>query len=249
MRFSATLLTASVLLLVGCAGHASDAPETAPRFDSGPIEPKSTQVVVAEDAELPELARDSVARQAKELTSRVRNVGCTGIATGSGFALTRHVLITNRHVLAGADLLDISTWDGRTLSVSAAEVGRLRDIGFALVQGRLPRVAEIGRSPKAGDVITAVGYPLGGPLTLSHGVVIDRVNEPRLGIAGTVVRITATIRPGNSGGPLLDKNGRVVGIVYAIETKTRLGLAIPIDTMRRLIRVGGFEDVPPCGSQ
>jgi S1-C subfamily serine protease len=96
--------------------------------------------------------------------------------------------------------------------------------------------------------VTAVGYPLGGPLRLSRGIVIDRVDGGQLDIPGAVVRVTARIRHGNSGGPLLDAKGRITGIVYAIERRTRYGLAIPVDTLRRLTRIGGFEDVPPCGS-
>ena len=49
-------------------------------------------------------------------------------------------------------------------------------------------------------------------------------------------------------GPVLDKHGKIVGVVYAIEVATDLGLAIPVDTLRALARTGGFESVPPCGS-
>jgi S1-C subfamily serine protease len=248
MRLVSAAVTALALGLLGCAAQADDPPPAAPAFPVSAVEAKSPDVQAAEDAKLPELAQDSLARGAKELTVRVRNIGCAGIATGSGFALTRRLLITNRHVLAGASGLEVSTWDGRSFTVTAAEVGRLKDIGVAIVDGQLPIAAQIGRKPRAHDVVTAVGYPGGGPLHLSHGVVVDRVDGQQLGIAGTVVRITSRIRPGNSGGPLLDDQGRVVGIVYAIEIKTGLGLAIPVDTIRRLVRIGGFEAVPACGA-
>jgi S1-C subfamily serine protease len=123
----------------------------------------------------------------------------------------------------------------------------LRDVGFAEVKGTLPTSGSFGPAPKAGDTITAVGYPLGGQLTLSSGIVVDRADGGDLGIAGEVVRLTAKIQPGNSGGPILDRRGRIVGIVYAVEKATGFGLAIPIDTSRRLVDAGGFQDVPPCG--
>ena len=56
-------------------------------------------------------------------------------------------------------------------------------------------------------------------------------------------------QPGNSGGPLLDRTGRVAGVVYAIEIATGLGLAIPMDTVNTLVEQAGFEDVPACGEE
>ena len=68
------------------------------------------------------------------------------------------------------------------------------------------------------------------------------------GIPGQVLRLSARVEHGNSGGPVLDRYGKVVGVVYAIEVATGFGLAIPVDTLRSLARTGGFEAVPPCGS-
>lgn len=240
---------ALALLGAGCGVQAADPPEAAPTYTVAAVEPVSSDVPVAKRAKLPDLARDSLARQAKRLTVRVRNVGCRGVGSGSGFAIAPDILVTNRHVLAGASVLEVSTWDGRTHGISAATVGTLGDLGIAVVDGRLPFVGRFGQPPKAGALVTAVGYPLGGPLRLSHGVVVDRVDGGQLGIPGAVVRLTARVRPGNSGGPLLDRKGRIAGIVYAIERSSRYGLAIPVDTLRRLARIGGFEDVPPCGSE
>ena len=186
-------------------------------------------------------------RRARRITVRVRNLSCQGVALGSGVALGPNLLMTNRHVLSGAEDLEISTWDGRTFDVSSARVGVLGDIGLVRTDGRLPLAGAYGRPPRAGDPVTAVGYPRGGPLTLSAGDVVDRVDGETFGVPGTVVRLTATVRPGNSGGPLLDRRGRIAAIVYAIERRTGFGLAIPVDTLRRLERVGGFESVPACG--
>jgi S1-C subfamily serine protease len=245
----ASLLAVLVLLASSCAVQAEKPPEAASGNTPRTVEPLSRDVPVAKSAVLPELTRDSVAREAKQLTVRVRNVGCHGISTGSGFALAPDILVTNRHVLAGAEVLEVSTWDGRTFEISAAAVGRLGDLGIARVEGRLPFVGHFGPSPEGRTSVTAVGYPLGGPLRLSRGIVVDRVDGGQLGIPGTVVRVTAPVKPGNSGGPLLRKDGRIGGVVYAFERQTGYGLAIPVDTFRRLVRVGGFEGVPPCGSE
>jgi S1-C subfamily serine protease len=96
--------------------------------------------------------------------------------------------------------------------------------------------------------VTVVGYPGGGELTLSPGTVIDLRPGRRYGIEGRIMRLTAHVIPGNSGGPVLNGNGKIAGVVYAYEISTGFGLAIPVDTLRRLVRQGGYEPVPPCGS-
>ena len=62
------------------------------------------------------------------------------------------------------------------------------------------------------------------------------------------MRLTASVEPGSSGSPVLDEQGRVVGIVYAIEVATGLALAIPLDTLRTLVDRGGYQAIPACGS-
>jgi S1-C subfamily serine protease len=204
-------------------------------------------VPAAARAKTPTLARDSAERNARKLTVRIRNISCQGVATGSGFALSDDVLVTNRHVLAGADQVEVSTWDGRSLAVDTAYVGVLGDLGIAVVAGKLPRAGTFGPPPVAGDSITAVGYPLGGPLTLSAGTVVDRIDGGDFGVPGAIVRMTANVLPGNSGGPVLDRKGRIAAIVYAIELATGFALAIPVDTLRKLVDVAGFEQIPVCG--
>lgn len=234
-------------MLSGCSALVEAPPDRSAQ-DSAPA-------VLADDpaargianVRLPTLSEDGFERKAEALTVRVRNLGCEGLATGSGFAVSSDVLITNRHVVAGADQLEVDTSDGRSLQVDAASVGVLGDVAAIQVNGTLPVVAQLKGQAQPGASVTAVGYPLGGPLALSRGVVVDSVYEPA--VRGRVLRITARVEPGNSGGPLLDSRGRVVGIVFAIETATRLGLAIPISTVSSLLQQAGTTTVPPCGSE
>jgi S1-C subfamily serine protease len=249
MERAAAFVIVLAVLGAGCSLQADEPPEATPGVTAPELVTVSDDVSQAERVQLPRLARDSAERRARRLTARVRNVTCAGVIRGSGFALGPNLLVTNRHVLAGAEELEVSTWDGRTFEVSSATVGVLGDVGFARVKGRLPVVGAFGPPPQRGDLVTAVGYPRGGPLTLSEGSVVDRVDGGNLGVQGEVVRLTARVRPGNSGGPLLDRRGRIAGIVYAIERGTGFGLAIPVDTLRRLERAGGLEDVPPCGAE
>jgi S1-C subfamily serine protease len=246
---AAVLLAFAAVALNGCAARADAPPEPEPQITVPDVAKVSAHVPAAVRIKTPTLARDSAERRARTLTVRIRNVSCQGIGTGSGFALTDDVLVTNRHVLAGAKELEVSTWDGRTLAVDTAFVGVLGDLGIAIVSGKLPRVGTFGPPPVAGDSITAVGYPLGGPLTLSTGTVVDRTDGSDFGVPGQVVRLTANVLPGNSGGPVLDRKGRIAAIVYAIEIASGFGLAIPVDTLRHLIDAGGFEDITACGYQ
>jgi S1-C subfamily serine protease len=205
------------------------------------------------------LAQDTLKRAAEELTLRVRNISCQGIATGSGFGIDAHTIISNRHVLAGASVLEINTWDGTTLDadVDESSTGRLVDIGVTKVAAPLPEVATLGPDPKPGQKVTAVGYPLGGELTLSPGRVIGYLDGTKLpgeiAFDGKVMQVSSRIKHGNSGGPLLDSKGRVVGVIFAGEPGAtdqdfmKLAYAIPLSSVRSLLQAGGEERVVPCG--
>lgn len=251
MRYWATVLVACAAMVVsGCGLVAEAPPKEEPKLT--PIQPKvsvSQAVPQAVRFKIPVLAGESTERRARRMTVRVRNVSCQGVAVGSGVAVSRRLLVTNRHVLAGAAVVEVATWDGRSVDVAGAEVGVLGDIGLVRVDDPLPEVVRYGAKPSAGDVVTVVGYPLGGRLTLRGGTVVDFVDGGKLGIPGSVMRLTATVQPGNSGGPVLNRGGRLIGVIYAIETATGYALAIPVETLERLERVGGYEEVPPCGSE
>jgi S1-C subfamily serine protease len=204
------------------------------------------------------LAQDTLKRAAEKLTLRVRNISCQGIATGSGFGIDDHTIITNRHVLAGAAVLELNTWDGTSLDadVDQSTTGRLVDIGVTKVAAALPAVAELGPDPKPGQKVTAVGYPLGGELTLSPGRVIGYLDGRRLpgeiAFDGKVMQVSSRIKHGNSGGPLLDAKGRVVGVIFAGEPGAtdqdfmKLAYAIPLSSVRTLLQAGGEDRITPC---
>ncbi|MBY0395097.1 MAG: trypsin-like peptidase domain-containing protein [Thermoleophilia bacterium] len=241
------LLAAAGLLLAGC-GLVEAPPDRSPEALAPAVLPDSRDAQEFADLRLPALSRDGFQRRAAAVTVRVRNLTCAGLGTGSGFAIDSSTLITNRHVVAGADLLEVNTADGRTFDVTAAEVGVLGDIAFVTVDGVLPVTADLSGRAEPGAEVAAVGYPQGGPFTVSRGVVIDRVDGTPFGVDGPILRVRAEVQPGNSGGPLLDRRGRVAGVVYAIEIATGLALAIPMDTVDALLERAGTTAVPPCGS-
>ena len=243
------LLLVVGILAAGCGALAEAPPRATPAEQAPGVAPDAPAARGIARVQLPTLNQDSFRRKAAQITVRVRNLTCEAVARGSGFAIDRHTLVTNRHVVAGADVLEVDTADGRAFKVSTARVGVLGDIAFVTVDGTLPVSADLGGKAAQGEDIAAVGYPLGGPFTITRGVVIDRVDGFRFNVQGKILRISAEVQPGNSGGPLLDRRGRVAGVVYAIEIATGLGLAIPMGTVNALIKEAGFEAVPACGEE
>jgi S1-C subfamily serine protease len=234
--------------LSSCAGLAAKPPDES-STQPPPVRKVSRQVVIAASRPVPTLISQGLRRQAERLVVRVRNISCIGVATGSGFALDEHTLVTNRHVLAGAESVEVSTWDGHSLRVSTAKVGALVDMGIASVEGTLPSAGAAYAAPRQGRRAVVVGFPLGGPLTFSGGHILDFIDGSPYAIPGRIMRLTARVEPGSSGSPVLDDQGRVVGIVYAIELATGLALAIPLDTLRALVDRGGYQGIPSCGSE
>jgi S1-C subfamily serine protease len=204
----------------------------------------------ADDAiELPAAAATSVLRRAQQVTVRIRSLGCDRFGIGSGFVLPGGVVVTNRHVIDQPREITLNTWDG--VSLDATVTGIAVDSDLAVLQLRddaatdLP-VAELRTTAvEVGETIVAVGYPEGGPATVTTGSVVGLVDGELLGEPSEVIRVDATIRQGNSGGPLLDEQGRVVGVVFALEVGTGYGLAVPVTTL--LERLEGEGLAAPTG--
>ncbi len=204
-------------------------------------------VADADDIELPTPAAASVERQAQEITVRIRSLGCERFGIGSGFVLPGGVVVTNRHVLDQPRLVTVNTWDG--VSIPASVTGFAADSDLALLRldtdVDLP-VAELRTTPvEVGESVLAVGYPGGGPATITRGAVVGLVDGEVLGEPADVIRIDAEIRQGNSGGPLLDEGGLVVGVVFALEVESRRGLVVPIETLLERLDEATLE--PPSG--
>jgi len=197
--------------------------------------------------EAPDLAAESLRRRAQEVTVRIRSLGCDQLGLGSGFVLPGGVVVTNRHVLIQPRTVTVNSWDGRSLAADVSGVAIDSDLAILRLESSEGlEVAELRSEPiEAGETIHAIGYPDGGPVTVSSGTVLGVVDGSLLGEPADVIRIDATIRPGNSGGPLLDDEGRVVGVVFALETGRGTGLAVPVATL--LERLDEAELEVPAG--
>lgn len=183
----------------------------------------------------------------QRMAVRIRNVGCSSLSTGSGFAVDEHTLITNRHVVADSDSLQVSTYDGRDLDVSAASTAALADLAVVRTEEPLPSYPRIADDdPEQGDDVTVVGYPAGGRLTVTAGQVIGTTRDPLHENLGEVLVTDAPVEPGSSGSAALDDDGEVIGVVYAKTTDGR-SLLVPQSTLREMLDdSASFTELVPC---
>ncbi|HEX8784470.1 MAG TPA: trypsin-like peptidase domain-containing protein, partial [Steroidobacteraceae bacterium] len=165
-----------------------------------------------------------------------RSLGSGVIVDGDGH------IVTNHHVIANADSIRVQLEDGR--EADARIVGRDPDTDLAVLKIDLTAlpVATFGRSDRlrVGDVVFAIGDPIGLSHTVTHGIV-SAVSRQQLGIAPLedFIQTDAPINFGNSGGALVDSNGALVGINTAIVAKNigveGIGFAIPVNMVRGVL--------------
>ena len=173
-----------------------------------------------------------------------------GLSTGSGFVIGKGgSIVTNAHVVEGASEVNIRFGDKRTALARVAGRDPSTDLALLLVDpdGLDLKPLELGSSKgvQVGDPTVAIGNPFGLDRTLTTGVVSALQRSiPSLQPGFTinnVIQTDAAINPGNSGGPLIDAQGRVIGVNSQIETggsgggNVGIGFAVPIDTAKEVI--------------
>ncbi|MFN9660661.1 MAG: trypsin-like peptidase domain-containing protein [Cyanobacteriota bacterium] len=160
---------------------------------------------------------------------------------GSGF-ITRSdgVLLTNAHVVEGANQVGVTLPDGRSFSGKVLGADPLTDVAVVKVVATGLPVAPLGDSNRVrpGEWAIAIGNPLGLDNTVTAGIIsaIQRTNAVGEGQRVPYLQTDAAVNPGNSGGPLINDRGQVIGINTAIRQAPGAGLsfAIPINTARKI---------------
>ena len=167
-----------------------------------------------------------------------RNGGRTGLASGSGVVVSPegHVL-TNSHVIRGATAVEVELQDGRIKIADVLGDDPATDLALLSILADGVASARLGDSNvlRVGDVVVAVGSPLGLARTETLGIVSALGRTLRSEVAGRVIegviQTDAPLNPGNSGGPLVDGSGRIVGINTAIVLGAQgLCFAVPSNT-------------------
>jgi S1-C subfamily serine protease len=174
---------------------------------------------------------------------RMSKRGPAGAGSGVVFTPDGYVL-TNAHVVAGSDALEVSFTDGTTSAARVVGVDHATDVAVVRAgDGRsaAPAVAPFGDSSRlrVGQLVIAIGNPLGFSSTVSAGVVsaLGRTMRSRDGRAMEgIIQSDVALNPGNSGGPLVDSRGRVVGINTAIILGAQgISFSVPIDTAKWVV--------------
>ena len=185
---------------------------------------------------------------------RVLSTACGLGVEGSGWAVRPDLIATNAHVIAGADDTTVTTQGGVELDATPVYYSPADDLALLRVEGaRLPTLPISSRRAE-GEEAAVLGYPENGPYTVEPA----RIGETRATISEdsygngpvnrTITALRGAVRSGNSGGPLVDGGGDVVGIVFAATTGgPRGGFAIPAEQVREALpNARGEVETGPC---
>ncbi len=178
----------------------------------------------------------------------------SGVATGSGFVVSKDgYVVTNAHVVDGASSVKVKIGDGDTKTAKVIGKDNSSDIALLKVdpgdQTLQPLPLANSDDLHVGDPTFAIGSPYGLERTLTTGVVsaLDReISAPNGFSIDGVIQTDAALNPGNSGGPLLDSGGRVIGVNSQIESgssgqgqtasNSGIGFAVPSNTVKSVVR-------------
>lgn len=162
--------------------------------------------------------------------------------TGSGFIISSDGrMITNAHVISGAQTVKVTLKDGRTFPGKVVGVDQVTDVAVVKIEANNLPIVRLGTAEKLvpGEWAIAIGNPLGLDNTVTVGIIsaLGR-SSSQVGVPDkrvSFIQTDAAINPGNSGGPLLNAKGEVIGINTAIRAGAQgLGFAIPVETAQRI---------------
>ena len=169
-------------------------------------------------------------------------------AQGSGFVLDRrgHV-VTNHHVVAGGGTVTVTLWNGKRYRATRVGEDPSTDLAVLRIDAPASRLVPLQLASSSavdvGDPVVAIGSPFGLDGTVTSGIVsaLDRqMTAPNDFAITDSIQTDAAINHGNSGGPLLDARGRVIGVNTQIESESGgndgIGFAVPSNTVRSITR-------------
>jgi S1-C subfamily serine protease len=218
-----------------------------PRIDGPPVDLPAPREAIARDPDV---------RLASRGVVKIQGTACGLGIEGSGWIARGGIVVTNAHVVAGQDDTTVQLGgSGPGLPARAVVFDPHDDIAILRVEGLSGRVLPIASEPRAGASGAILGFPENGPFDVRAGrlgstrAVLTQDAYGRGPVRRSIVTLRGTVRPGNSGGPMVDARGRVVATVFAAtRSGTSGGYGVPNSVvMRELERAGdGSVSTGPC---
>jgi len=227
-------------------------------FPEPPDTMKALRWIIGDDAfplvfgglqEAPDLAAppeasgltESVAETAVRSTVKVQGVACRRVQEGSGFVVQPGLIVTNAHVVAGEDDTQVQLHDGSSRDATVVAYDSRRDIAVLRVDGLdVPPLAL--RDADVGDVGGVFGHPGGGQLEVSPFEVAEEITAvgndvyDREESRRQVLVLASNLAPGDSGGALIDPQGDVVGLAFAVAPdKSGVAYALALEEVRAVL--------------
>jgi S1-C subfamily serine protease len=203
----------------------------------------------------PAVASDPDVVRAGDSVVRVYGTACGLGVEGSGWAIGPDLIVTNAHVVAGEDDTTVTTRWGASLDATVVHYDPRNDLALLKVAADIPTLP-LAADPEYGTAGAALGYPRNGPYAVEParlGDTREAISEDSYGrgpIQRTLVSLRGIVRSGNSGGPLVDSRGRVMGTIFAATTSGPAGgFAIPNQLVQNAWRHADLPvDTGLCGS-
>ena len=160
-------------------------------------------------------------------------------SAGSGFIVREDgYLVTNAHVVSDADRIQVRLADGRRFDGRLVGLDERVDLALLKIEGQNLPVALLGDSNKTrvGEFVLALGHPFGLEQTVSFGIVSRKGAPIQVAAPGfEFIQTDAAVNPGNSGGPLVNMAGEVVGVNSMAAVNGSIGFAIPVNLVKALL--------------
>jgi S1-C subfamily serine protease len=218
------------------------------------LQPFGRTPIQAVDAPDASLADSLVVAQAKPSVVKIRGVapGCQKVLEGTGFVIAPNRVMSNAHVVAGSDTVTVEA-EGQTYDATVVSYDPNEDISILDVPNLPQRPLVFADQPaKSGTDAVVLGYPGGGDFAATPARVRETIelNGPDIYRTTTVNRevytIRGTVRQGNSGGPMINRAGQVLGVVFgaAVDDNDTGFVMTANEVSRQLAKIGNTAKVP-----
>jgi uncharacterized membrane protein required for colicin V production len=217
------------------------------RFDPLPLLPGVQETLPPPD---PSVLHSPGAETASGSVVKIQGTACDVGTQGSGWVVRSGLVATNAHVVAGQRGTHVLAPNGQTLPAEVVYVDATNDIALLRVPGLSVPVLSVDSSPDLPGPVAFLGYPRNGPLTATAGSAgrsgtvfspdaYGRGARPRV-----VVPLRGTVQPGESGGPVVDRGGQVIAMIFGGTRDGDGGYAVPVDLVLRAAE-GPLHKVAP----